>query len=46
VLFFIELARRRVFLAGITANPNGAWVAQQARNLIMTLTDEEQRRAS
>src|SRR5262249_36384409 len=37
VLFFIELSRRRVYLAGVTANPDGAWVVQQARNLIMTL---------
>jgi transposase InsO family protein len=36
VLFFIELGSRRVHLAGITAHPNGAWVAQQARNLTMT----------
>src|SRR6266498_2373346 len=43
VLFFIELKRRRVHLAGVTANPNGAWVAQQARNLIMTVADQEQR---
>jgi putative transposase len=43
VLFFIELARRRVYLAGITANPDGAWVVQQARNLAMTLTDVERR---
>ncbi len=43
VLFFIELARRRVHLAGVTANPNSAWVAQQARNLIMTLAEQEQR---
>src|SRR3989442_1279325 len=35
VLFFIELASRRVHLAGISANPDGAWVAQQARNLLM-----------
>ena len=34
VLFFIELERRRVHLAGITANPTGAWVAQQARKLL------------
>jgi hypothetical protein len=34
VLIFIELNSRRVHLAGITANPNGTWVAQQARNLI------------
>jgi len=43
VLFFIELERRRVDLAGVTANPNGAWVTQQARNLIMTVADQEQR---
>ncbi len=33
VLFFIEHDTRRVHLAGITTNPTGAWVAQQARNL-------------
>jgi putative transposase len=27
VLFFIELATRRVHLAGITTNPDGRWVA-------------------
>jgi putative transposase len=36
VLFFIELDRRRVWLGGVTANPNGPWVTQQARNLAMT----------
>lgn len=36
VLFFIELGSRRVWLAGCTANPTGAWVAQQARNLSFT----------
>jgi hypothetical protein len=43
VLFFIELAWRRVYFAGVTANPNSAWVVQQARNLVMTLADAEQR---
>jgi len=40
VLFFIELDTRRVHLAGVTANPNGAWVAQQARNLLLTLGEQ------
>jgi putative transposase len=40
VLFFIELATRRVHLAGITTNPDGTWVSQQARNLRMQLEDE------
>jgi putative transposase len=33
VLFWIELGPRRVQLAGVTANPDCAWVTQQARNL-------------
>jgi hypothetical protein len=39
VLFFVELATRRVHLAGITTNPDGRWVTQQARNLLMQLDD-------
>jgi len=42
VLFFIELSRRRVYLAGITATPDCAWVEQQARNLTMTLAEQGQ----
>jgi putative transposase len=35
VLFFIELDTRRVYLAGITTNPTGAWTTQAARDLLM-----------
>ena len=41
VLFFVELATRRVWLAGITTSPDGRWVTQQARNLLMRLDDED-----
>jgi putative transposase len=37
VLFFIEIASRRVHLTGLTTKPNGAWVIQQGRNLLMDL---------
>jgi putative transposase len=43
VLFFIELATRRVRLGGITTNPDSRWVTQQARNLLMQLDDEDSR---
>jgi putative transposase len=33
VLFFIEHGTRHVRLAGVTANPDGVWMRQQARNL-------------
>ena len=39
VLFFIQLSTRWVVLAGVTANPDSAWVSQQARNVAMDLDD-------
>ena len=39
VLFFIEIASRKVHLGGITASPTGEWVAQQARNLAWKVQD-------
>ena len=36
-LIVIEHGTRRAHLAGITANPHGAWTAQAARNVLMDL---------
>ena len=35
----MELDTRRVHLAGVTANPDGRWVTQQARNLLLVLDE-------
>jgi hypothetical protein len=36
-LFFVEVQTRRVFVAGCTAHPTGAWVTQQARTVCWEL---------
>ena len=41
VLFFIEHATRRVYLAGCTAHPNSAWVTQLARQMTWELEGRE-----
>jgi putative transposase len=37
VLFFIEMGTRRIYLCGVTSNPVGEWVVQQARSLSFDL---------
>jgi transposase InsO family protein len=39
VLFFIELASRRVHMVGCTPNPSAPWVVQRARQLSWTLPE-------
>jgi putative transposase len=39
---FISLECRRIEFVACTPNPTGAWVAQQARNLLMMLDDRQQ----
>ena len=41
VPFFIELSTRRVHLAGLTENPDGACTTQQARNFVFSLPERE-----
>ncbi len=40
VLFFLEIATRRVRVTVSTSNPDSLFLSQQARNLVMSLSDE------
>jgi putative transposase len=41
VFFFIEVGTRRIHFAGCTPNPSGAWVTQQARQMVWDLEQHE-----
>jgi transposase InsO family protein len=42
VLFFIEIASRRVHFAGCTAHPDEEWVTRQARQVAWTLAERSE----
>lgn len=44
VLVFMHIQTRRILRVGVSANPDGTWVTQQARNLVMDVGDTEIRR--
>jgi hypothetical protein len=39
--FFISLATRRIEYVACSSNPDGRWVARQARNLVMQLGEQQ-----
>ena len=41
IVFFISLATRRIEYVACTASPDGDWVTQQARNLVMQLGEQQ-----
>jgi hypothetical protein len=43
VLCFIHLGSRRVYVSGLTAQPDRAWMAQQARNVAMHFAEQPEK---
>jgi putative transposase len=40
VVFFLHIATRQVYLAGMTVRPDSAWVAKQARNTALHFAEK------
>jgi putative transposase len=43
VFFVLQVGNRYVHVLGVTANPDGLWTLQQARNLLMDLRERAER---
>ena len=44
VLFFIHIGTRRVHVVGMTPNPDGLWMAQQARSMSIFFAEQDEHR--